>query len=284
MGSNKSDITLTNRLQVCGTLCDLDREQMMYTWVHQTSATATSAWRSIHQLVAPTMWMLVLTVKCLPSRVQIPSIWHVGLVSFGQQWPELYLVIVAKLNDKSGKFTCKDIIWLMVNRLLIELFDCRITPQPTVSRICLSCSGCCYVIIVNDRDTYDLFVHCRLKLNSTVVSSPPSPVTTLECTRVAARVGGIVWPAIVAVPHLHGRYRVMQMHGTDSTLGQLVEWCTFQPQCCEFSFNIQMRYLMYVTAWLNWCRRCDAAIFSATTRRSRFVGASIRTSRHGGQL
>jgi len=66
--------------------------------------------------------------------------------------------------------------------------------QPTISRICLSCLHC--YVIIDDWDTHDLFVHCWVKLNSPLVHPVPSPAITPKRVhvRVAARVGGSIWP------------------------------------------------------------------------------------------
>ena len=77
-----------------------------------------------------------------------------------------------------------------------------------------------------------------------------------------------------ATTGFHGGYYVTQMHSTGSTLVQSVELFS---QCCEFSFNIQACYLVYVTARLNWCRRRNATYcWRLLSRRRRHQNSAAR--------
>jgi len=119
------------------------------------------------------------------------------------------------------------------------------TPQPTVSQICLWHWRCCYVIIVNDWDSHDLFVHCWLKLNSPVVSSPPLPRH---------------YTGAYVCGH-QGRWELLTGDGRHPLAGYLVT---------------QMHDM---TKLVLPAQRC---LMSATACRSRFVCVGIRTLRYGG--
>jgi len=105
------------------------------------------------------------------------------------------------------KYT-KFIITIIYNHLnqiksnLLKQKDCKVAYIAT-----------CYVIIVNDWDTHDLFVRCQLKLNSPVISFPPPVLSHYTRSYVCGREGRLeVWPVTDATPTFHGGYWVTQMN------------------------------------------------------------------------
>jgi len=108
-----------------------------------------------------------------------------------------------------------------------------------------------YVIIINDWDAHDLFVHCQPKLNSPVacrfIPSPPQPQTrAYACGR-------------------QGRW----------------ERLTGDRRHPVFMADVRLCVDLVSEAWLNWCHWRDAAVLSATAHGSRFVGTGVRISQHG---
>jgi len=137
------------------------------------------------------------------------------------------------------------------------------------------------------------FVHCRRKLNSPVVSSSPLPshYTAAYVCGSQGTVGGSIWQVTVATLASMAGYWVTQMHSTDSALGQLFEWWTFQPECCEFGFNIEMCWPSVlrdsITKLVPPARRCRILTATRGSRRwhqNMYRGTAARLQWSGRQV
>jgi len=146
--------------------------------------------------------------------------------------------------------------------------------QLTASWICLSRVALCYVIIVNDWDTRDPFVHCQLKLNSPVScrfipSLPRFPATTPEHMLAATRADGSVSLVTDATPVSMAGIRLrrctaqVQLQVSRFSSGLL-------SQSVVSSASTFRRTDLVCETWLNWCRQRNAAVLSATAGRLSF--------------